>query len=82
MSAPKSVPAKTVFTRCKDIVPLFTGRQEKLCMSLVERRNSELHSGELAFEQFGTASWLADYFATCKILVNFQGKTLEEFVRS
>ena len=78
MSAPKSVPAKTVFTRCKDIVPLFTDQEEKLCMSLVERRNSELHSGELAFEQFSTATWLVDYFATCKILVDFQGKTLEE----
>ena len=74
----KSVPAKTVFTRCKEIVPRFTETEEKHCMALVERRNADLHSGELAFEQFQTASWLADYFATCKILAEFQGKTLEE----
>lgn len=80
LPAPKSVTARTVFSRCKVIVPLFTDRQEKHCMSLVERRNSELHSGELAFEQFGTAAWLADYFATCKILLDFLDKTLEELV--
>ena len=80
LSAPKSVPAKTVFSRCKVIVPLFTDRQEQLCMSLVERRNAELHSGELAFEQFGTAAWLADYFATCRILLDFQDRTLEELL--
>ena len=80
LPAPKSVPAKTVFSRCKVIVPLFTDRQEKQCMTLVERRNSELHSGELAFEQFGTAAWLADYLATCRILLDFQGRTLEELL--
>lgn len=78
VSAPKSVPAKTVFARCKEIVPLFTDKQERHCLTLVERRNAELHSGELAFEQFATSTWLAEYFATCKILVDFQAKTLEE----
>lgn len=78
VSAPKSVPARTVFSRCKDVIPLFADRQEKQCLALVERRNAELHSGELAFEQYGTASWLADYFATCEILADFQGRTLQE----
>ena len=77
-SAPKSVPAKTVFSRCSKIVPHFTEREEKRCMALIERRNSELHSGELAFESFSTASWLAEYFMSCRVLVEFQGKTLEE----
>ncbi len=80
LPAPKSVPAKTVFSRCKVVVPLFTDRQEKLCMGLVERRNADLHSGELAFEQYRTAAWLADYFATCRILLAFQGRTLEELL--
>ena len=77
-STPKSITAKTVFARCKAIVPVFTERQEKQCLALIERRNAELHSGDLAFEQFPTTLWLADYFATCKILVEFQGRTLDE----
>ena len=75
---PKSVSAKTVFARCKEIIPRFTETEEKHSMALVGRRNADLHSGELAFEQFQTASWLAGYFASCKVLVEFQEKTLEE----
>jgi len=77
-SAPKSVPAKTVLSRCSKIVPRFTEREERQCKALIERRNAELHSGELAFESFSTASWLAEYFMACRVLVEFQGKTLEE----
>ena len=77
---PKSIPAKTVFTRCEAIITEYTATERKQCIALVERRNAELHSGQLAFVQFDTASWLADYFATCKILLVFQGRSLEELL--
>jgi|SRR6266566_4520869 len=73
---PKSVPAKTVFLRCKEIVPNFTEQDFKICMGMIERRNEELHAGAPAFEDLPTQLWLADYFRLCQLLLSFQELTL------
>ena len=69
---PKSIPAKTLFTRCKDIVPEFTELEFNYCIALIERRNQELHSGKPAFEDFPTNVWLADYWRVCSLLLKQQ----------
>jgi len=58
----KSVHAKTVFARCGLIVSDFTKSDFAFCMSLMERRNEELHTAAAAFEAFPTEKWLADYY--------------------
>jgi len=73
---PRSVKAKTVFTRCKTVVKDFTEQEFKFCMSLAERRNQELHTGVSAFEDFPSKLWLADYFRICKLLLPCLGLTL------
>jgi len=77
---PKSVPAKTVFKRCQVVVADFTQDEFDFCMSLVERRNEELHSGLPAFDDLPTHLWLAKYFRTCKLLLGFQGRSLVEIL--
>jgi len=75
---PKSIPVKTVFDRCKVILPAFEETERVQCMALIDRRNAELHSGELAFAQFRTPMWLAGVFRACGAMAEFQGRTLAE----
>lgn len=77
---PKSVMAKTVFLRCQRIVPGFGETELKACMSIIERRNEELHSGTLAFEEFPTRVWLSSFYRICKLLLTAQGQSLASFL--
>src|SRR5258708_31250076 len=73
---PKSIPSKTLFLRCQAVVTEFTDEDVKFCMSMVERRNAELHSGSSAFDDLPTSFWMARYFRVCKILLSFQSRDL------
>jgi hypothetical protein len=75
---PKSIPAKTVFDRCKSMVPDFTAKEFDICLAIIERRNEELHSGIAPFESFPTKLWLADYYRVSKLLLMFQNKELKD----
>jgi hypothetical protein len=77
---PRSVLAKTVFARCSAAIPEFTEREVKIAMSMMERRNEELHSGKAAFEEFPTRIWLPDYYRIASILLRFQAKELQDFL--
>lgn len=75
---PRSVPARTVFTRCAVLVSGFSDADARLCVSLADRRNEELHSAGLAFETFPIRAWLADYYRVIDPLALSLGRDLEE----
>jgi hypothetical protein len=77
---PKSVPIKTVFHRLTVIVPEFTESDFKFATSLMEVRNAELHSGELAFDNYPSKLWFPEFLRICNILVKYNGKILEELL--
>jgi hypothetical protein len=66
---PKSVPAATVFRRCRKIVEDFTEADLRGTLALIELRNEELHSGGTPFEGMKTSAWLADYYRLCQLLL-------------
>ncbi len=68
-SSAKSVHAKTVFARCCLISADFTKADFAFCMSLMERRNEELHTSADAFAEFPTEKWLADYYRVLQKLL-------------
>lgn len=78
--SPKSIPAHTVFERCKAAVPGFTAEHEATCLALSEKRNSELHTGEPAFVGYQTSEWQAKFYRVCKLLVAQQGEKLESLL--
>jgi hypothetical protein len=78
--APRSIPAKSVFARCEAIIPEFTDAERRFSMTLIERRNAELHSGEPAFHDHPSSEWLAEYYRVCEILLSFQKRTLGHLV--
>jgi transcription elongation factor Elf1 len=75
---PVSIKAKTVFLRCQRLVPNFTEEEFKFCMSLVQRRNEELHTSAPAFEDFPTKAWLARFFRVCSLLLAAQRFSLAD----
>lgn len=77
---PKSVMAKTIFLRCEKVVPGFGGEELKKCMTMVDRRNEELHTGALAFEAIPTQLWLTEYYRISKLLLSFQQRPLADFL--
>jgi hypothetical protein len=77
---PKTIGAKTIFLRLQLIMPEFTEENEKFCQSFINMRNEELHTGTAIFEDFSTNIWLIDFYKAIKILLEFQGKSLEEFL--
>ncbi len=77
---PISIPTNSVLERCEVIVPSFTNSEKEFCKEITTRRNEELHSGGLGFDAFPTKKWLSKYYRTLKILLDFQGKTLTDFL--
>jgi hypothetical protein len=77
---PTSISTKEVIARLSELVPTFTKELAGFCSQHAERRNAELHSGELAFTAIGTASWLPLYYATVQALLVAMGKELKDFV--
>jgi hypothetical protein len=75
---PISIKAKTVFLRCQRVVSTFTEEEHSFCMSLMQRRNEELHTSSPAFEDFPTSMWLARFFRVSQVLLTAQGHSLAD----
>jgi hypothetical protein len=76
---PRSVETKVVLEIIAELVPGFAEVKD-FCVQHTERRNAELHSGDLEFKNLETGKWLPKYYATCKVLLEFIGKELDDFV--
>jgi hypothetical protein len=76
----RSIPAKTLFTRCQRIVAAFTQKEFLFCMNMMERRNRELHSGAAGFADFPTDTWLYEYYRICSMLLAQQSRTLRDLL--
>jgi hypothetical protein len=78
--SPTSISTKEVFSRLNELVPTFTEEIGGFCARHIDKRNAELHTGELAFANFGTSSWLPRYHQACAILLAAFQKTLADWV--
>ena len=74
---PKMVSVNEVFSRLSELVPDFNSETRDSCQDLVRRRNIELHTGELAFENITTSNWLSRFYSACNILLISMGKKLD-----
>ncbi|QGG57897.1 hypothetical protein [Paenibacillus sp. B01] len=78
----KTIQAKTVFERLQVnlSIPKFDQKKKEFCMSLANKRNAELHSGLLPFDGLKLDLILPHFWDICLILLDFQGKKLEEWI--
>ena len=75
--SPKSVDISEVLNRLETLLPNFTREMLSFCIAHMSRRNSELHSGELPFDNFGTSKWLPMYYFSMKELLSSYDESLD-----
>lgn len=76
---PRSVSTSVIFSRLKELVPSFNKEVLGICAEHTERRNSELHSGELAFTNLETSVWLPKFYFACHEILKSMDKEIEDF---
>ncbi len=77
--SPKSIAISEVFKRLMAILPNFTKEHEAFGILHTGRRNSELHTGEPAFDGIKGSVWQPRFYQTCEILLSSVGMTLDDF---
>ena len=77
---PISISTSEVLARLKELLPEFTNEIAGFCSQHMNRRNSELHSGEMVFNALGTSEWLPKFFLACKVLLESMDKNLSDFL--
>ena len=75
---PSSRDYREVLSILTKIVPDFTKEFVDSCVRQSVRRDAEVHTGEEAFAGLGTASWLPQYYAACKVLLESMAKNLSD----
>jgi uncharacterized cysteine cluster protein YcgN (CxxCxxCC family) len=78
----RSITAKTVFERLGHICKHYLKEEKDFCMELANRRNAELHSGELPYTELRAITWVPKMWKVCKMLLEAQGKTLDDWLGS
>lgn len=73
----KSIATVLVLSLCQTLIKEFTDTEFKVASAIVNRRNEELHSGGVAFDEYPTQQWISGFYKCCKILSEFQGETLK-----
>ncbi|MEV8143798.1 hypothetical protein [Specibacter sp. NPDC078709] len=73
----KSVPAKTLYRRCKRLFPPFDDRKAE---QLAHARNEYLHGTGITFEVIPEQVWWADFWTLASHLVAAQDKSIEDLV--
>jgi hypothetical protein len=73
----KSAAITELVTRAEDLYAEFNREHANFCVSHFARRNSEVHTGNLPFENMGSSSWLPMFYAVSSVLVLLIGESLE-----
>lgn len=79
-TARKSIMATTVFERLTHVTKQFLKTDQDFCMGMANRRNAELHSGELPFVGMREGAWVPKFWRVSKIILEAQEKTLTDWI--
>jgi hypothetical protein len=77
---PNSVRVTDVFDRLHKLIPDFSKEIRQFCNKHMGIRNSEIHSGNLAFESSLTSGWLPRFYSACRVLTESMGRGLEDLI--
>ncbi|MDP5031423.1 MAG: hypothetical protein NWQ54_16470 [Paraglaciecola sp.] len=76
----KTISAKTLFERLVHLVPRFDKTVQRFCLDIAERRNAELHSGDLPFKTMRLDAWEARYWHACDTILHQMESSLEQWI--
>ena len=77
---PKSISISDVFRRLLAILPEFSKEHADFGILFTSRRNSELHSGEAAFESINVSTWQTEFYRVARVLLHSMGMSLPDFI--
>jgi hypothetical protein len=77
---PRTIIAKTVFSRLQKLSTKFGQHEADACMRLMQRRNAHLHSGDLPYENLNPDSWAPRFWELSQLILEIGGRTLEDWV--
>ena len=75
---PRSIPSTELFQRTHKLIQEFTEEHRLFCVRQADRRNTELHTGDLAFAR--DSDWRPRFYQVCKVLVESMDRKLIDFV--
>ena len=75
---PRSLSTREVISRLAELCPAFSEEIRGFCAEHGERRNAELHSGEVVFAHLGTSVWLPKFYFACQGILKLMGKQMED----
>ena len=78
--SPTSLSTGGVIDRLAELVPTFSSEICGFCKEHADRRNTELHSGELSFEEVEITEWLPKFYFACKVLLESMDRNLAELI--
>ena len=75
--SPKSSDTSELLKRAENIFPEFTREMLSFSITHINRRNNELHSGALPFDDLGSAIWLPKFYECAEVLLEKLDESLE-----
>lgn len=76
----KTITAKTLFERLQHIIDRFDNKVKDFCNQVANRRNAELHSGDVPFAATQTEKWEAEFWYSVDVILGHMDKTLESWL--
>ena len=76
----KTIAGKTLFERLTHLVPRFDKGVQKFCLDMAERRNAELHSGDLPFRTMRLEAWEKRYWHAADTILRHVASSLEDWL--
>ena len=80
--SPKSADLTVLLANLESAFPEFTKEMLDFSVAHANKRNSEIHSGALPFDDLGTSSWLPRFYLVCEFLLAQMGETLDSLLDS
>ena len=73
----RSISATIAYMRIKKLTLRF---DQQFCLEMADRRNAQLHSGEMPYTDMRLDDWMPKYWSVCKEFLKQQGKSLQDWV--
>ncbi len=76
----KTITAKTLFERLRRLSKKFDENVKKFCDAISHRRNAELHSGEVPFQNMKLEAWERHYWHAIQLILEISFSSLDEWL--
>lgn len=76
----KTISAKTLYEWLNHLIPRFDTQMAQFCLGIAERRNAELHSGDLPFREMRLEAWEARFWHACDVILRYRGHSLDHWL--